>query len=170
MGGLFNMNYLQRLQLCRRILREPLGNLFAHADRELPKPETDDTMQALMNAQLKELLLVFSTHGHSGSSASYAITILERLLRYAPIGPLKGTPEEWREATTDLLQNRRCSRVFKEKSTGLAYDIAGKVFREPSGACYTSRESRVTVTFPYTPTTVYVDVDLNGRPLNGSAL
>jgi len=47
--------------------------------------------------------------------------------------------------------------VFKDE-TGEAYDINGKVFREPSGSCYTSFESRVPVTFPYTPTTEYVDV------------
>ena len=39
------------------------------------------------------------------------------------------------------------------------YDMDGRVFREPNGTCYTSRNSRVDITFPYTPTTEYVDVE-----------
>lgn len=30
---------------------------------------------------------------------------------------------------------------------------------EPDGGCYTSRDSLVPVTFPYTPKSEYVDVD-----------
>lgn len=54
-------------------------------------------------------------------------------------------------------QNKRCSHVFKDKD-GNAYDIDGKVFREPDGCCFTSKDSFVPVTFPYTPKTEYVDV------------
>jgi len=60
-----------------------------------------------------------------------------------------------------LYQNKRCGRVFKDESG--AYDIDGKVFYEwytdENGekfkSHYTSRDSRVPVTFPYRPTTVY---------------
>lgn len=133
--------------------------MLAHANRELLNPESND-MQALMNQQLKELILVFSTHGHSGFSANYAASALEKLLRYEPLGPLTGEQSEWNEVGTDVFQNNRCSRVFKQadRFDGQAYDLDGKVFREPGGSCFTNKHSMVPITFPYVPSTVYVDV------------
>lgn len=153
------MKVSDRLALCWRILRAEPSNLLTHADSELPPPNGDG-MQALMNQQLRELVLVFSTHGHSGFSASYARHALGKLLAYEPIRPLTGEPDEWHEVGDGVWQNRRCSRVFKDASKfdGQAYDLDAVVFREPGGACYTSRDSRKVVTFPYTPATVYVDV------------
>ena len=60
-----------------------------------------------------------------------------------------------------VFQNNRCLRVFKDKNrfNGQAYDIEGRIFREPDGGCYTSSDSCVPVTFPYTPKREYVDVD-----------
>jgi hypothetical protein len=134
-------------------------NLMAHARSELPVAG-DDEMQSLMNRQLLQMVAVFSTHGHSGFSASYAVGVLEKLLRYQPLGPLTGGPEEWNEVGDGVYQNRRCSRVFKQadRFNGQAYDLDGRVFREPSGACYTNRDSMVPITFPYTPKTEYVNV------------
>ncbi len=57
-----------------------------------------------------------------------------------------------------MWQNKRCFRVFKDSKDGPVYDIEGKVFREPDGACFTNGDSRVAVVFPYTPTREYVDV------------
>lgn len=153
------MKLRDRLGLCWRILRAEPGNLMDHALRELPD-STFDEMQMLMNRQLQEMILVFTTHGHSGFSASYAISALEKLLRYKPLGPLTGEPAEWREIGEGVFQNRRCSHVFRRADVfdGQAYDMHGRVFREPNGACYTSRESFVPITFPYTPTTEYVEV------------
>ena len=148
-----------RLSLCWRILRAKPGNLFGHAERELPAANGDE-MQALMNAQLKEMLLVFSTHGHSGFSASWARACLGKLLAYEPLGPLTGEPSEWVEVSDGVFQNKRASHVFKQadRFDGQAYDINARVFREPGGACYTGHGSMQPVTFPYTPTTEYVDV------------
>jgi len=142
--------------LCWRILRCKPGNLMKHAEMELPKPKGDD-MQALMNQQIKEMILVFSTHGHSGFSAAYASHMLKDLLDYKPLGPLTGEPDEWAEYAQGRFQNKRCSHVFKDEDG--CYDSEGRIFREPNGSCYQSRDSRVPVTFPYTPTKVYVDVE-----------
>lgn len=153
------MNIRNRLALCWRILRAEPGNLMRHAEAELP-PAGDGDMQALMNRGLLEMVLVFSMHGHSGFSASYATNALDKLLRYQPLRPLTGEPDEWNEVGEGVWQNRRCSRVFKssDRFDGQAYDIDGKVFREPSGACFTNSESVTPITFPYRPETVYVDV------------
>lgn len=150
------MNMLNKIKLCVRILRSKPGGLYHHAFRELP-PADGDEMQELMNSQLLEIVTVFSTHGHSGFSAGYAANLIDKLLRYKPIGPLTGADSEWNQVADDMWQNRRCSHVFKGPD-GRAYDINGKVFREPSGACFTNSESRVYVAFPYVPTTEYVDV------------
>lgn len=160
-----NPSLLSRIGLCLRILRAKPGNLLAHAERELPHADGDE-MQALMNTQLKELILVFSTHGHSGFSASWARQCLTELLAYKPLGPLTGDPDEWEEVGDRAFQNNRCSRVFKQadRFDGQAYDIKGRVFREPSGDCYTNRNSSVPITFPYTPVTEYVDVKRDEGP------
>jgi hypothetical protein len=78
------------------------------------------------------------------------------LASFEPLGPLHGTPDEWVEVADGLEQNVRCSRVFRKN--GEAYDINGKVFREPNGCTYTSRDSHVPVEFPYRPKTEVIDV------------
>jgi len=105
---------------------------------------------------LFELLEVFSAQGHSGSSAPYCINMFKKLASFEPLSPLTGEDWEWTEVTDGVLQNKRCSHVFKEN--GQAYDILAYVFREPNGCCYTSKESKAEITFPYTPKTEYIDV------------
>lgn len=150
------MKLQQRLALCLRILREEPGNLMRHAEMELPAPNNDE-MQELMNQQLKELILVFSSHGHSGFSAPWAIGCLTKLLAFEPLGPLTGEDHEWVEVGPGIFQNRRCGRVFKDSARfgGRPYDIEGIVWEEPNGARFTSSESATLVAFPYTPKTEY---------------
>ena len=104
-----------------------------------------------------KLIKMFSDEGHSGASAGMSLSIFEKVARFRPLTPLTGEDSEWNEIGDGSYQNNRCSSVFKERD-GTAYDINGKVFREPSGACYTNHKSRVAVTFPYVPKTEYVDV------------
>jgi len=145
------MNPTQRLRLALRVLTHRSSGLMRHAESELGPN---------MDIEVRELLHVFASQGHSGGSAAVTAALLGKLLRYEPIGPLTGEPDEWTEVGPGVFQNRRCSRVFKDAEVfgGQAYDLQGKVFREPNGACFTNRDSRVPVTFPYTPRTEYVDV------------
>lgn len=135
------------------------SRLIAYARRELPTDASDE-MQREMNGALLQILAVFSLQGHSGFSASYAIPVLQKLMRFEPLGPLTGADEEWFDHGDGTFQNIRCSHVFMQadRFNGQAYDINGRVFREPNGCCYTSGDSFVPVTFPYTPHTEYVDV------------
>lgn len=136
--------------------RNKESNLVLHARAELALlGGADDEMQQAMNEHIIGMVKLFSKEGHSGFSASYAIGILEKLLRFEPITPLTGEPGEWVEVASGTLQNKRCSHVFKE--AGQAYDIDWRIFRDANG-CYTNRDSRVNVTFPYTPKREYVDV------------
>ena len=119
--------------------------------------DTDADYGGSIPLAVEEIVEVFAGQSHSGMSAAIVTSLLGKLLRFEPIGPLTGADDEWTEVSDGLWQNRRCGRVFKG-ADGVAYDIDGKVFREPNGACYTSRDSRVEVQFPYTPTTQVIDV------------
>lgn len=107
-----------------------------------------------------ELLKVFADQGHSGSSAPYAVALFEKLAMWKPIAPLTGEDDEWNEVGPDVWQNRRNSAVFKGED-GQAYWMDGRVFWEwathpeiddgkPFKSHYTSRDSRVNITFPWT--------------------
>jgi hypothetical protein len=128
----------------------------------------DCEWQELLCNQVLELLDIFSKHGHSGSSAPYAINLFKTLAAFEPIVPLTGQAFEWNEVG-GYWQNNRCSHVFKGKD-GRAYDSTGKIFRESNGACYTSRESRVYIEFPYTPKAKYIDVKEAGCILSSHIL
>jgi hypothetical protein len=129
---------------------------------------TDDWQQAICENVLN-LLMLFSNQGHSGASAPYTIKLFEKLAMFEPIVPLTGEDWEWSDVRHNgdgsiHYQNKRCSHVFKE-GDGQVYDIEGKVFwewykdqetGEAFKSYYTSRDSRVYVTFPYTPNKEYV--------------
>jgi hypothetical protein len=126
----------------------------------------NDEMQEMICNHVMKLLDVFADEGHSGSSAPYAISLFEKLAKFEPVAPLTGEDWEWNDVAErnggTLWQNKRCSHVFKDENG--AYDIDGIVFYEwhtdkETGEKYknhfTSRESRVPVTFPYVPKTEY---------------
>ena len=152
--------------LARRIVRFGLnlyseGNGVSHARRELEIAgmfDKDSDYGGMLGTAIIDMMKLFSMEGHSGFSASMTTSIFEKISRFEPITPLTGADDEWFEYSPDNFQNKRCGRVFKDGKEAQAYDIDGKVFREPDGVCFTSRDSRVPVTFPYVPTTEYVDV------------
>ena len=90
---------------------------------------------------------IFSLEGHSGMSAGIASDLAKHVIMFRPLVPLTGEDSEWNEIREGVFQNRRYSSIFKEN--GQAYRIDGKVFRAPDGGAYTSRASRVPVTFPW---------------------
>lgn len=118
-----------------------------------------DKMNDMMCDHILKMVDVFAEEGHSGFSAGYAISILQKLLRFEPLSPLTGEDDEWCEVSDGLFQNKRLSRVFKNGKDGQAFDIDGKVFVEPDGVSYTNRDSRVYIEFPYIPKTEYVNVE-----------
>lgn len=140
------------------------GNLERHAHAELAAmgqfDKSGDFYGGMMGRSVMELVRLFAEQGHSGMSAGVCVSMFEQLARFKPLGPLTGTDDEWHLLDYDgdvTYQNKRCSHVFKG-ADGRAYDSQGRVFRDPSGACYTSSGSRVYVEFPYTPKVEYVDV------------
>lgn len=141
----------------------PESGLERHAREELKRAgllDSDADYGGALGEAVIDMQKVFAMAGHSGYSAGMATSIFEKVARYEPLTPLTGDDDEWvyhdGYGGKPFYQNKRCSHVFKDDEE--AYDCQGRVFREPSGACYTSSASRVPVTFPYTPTTVFVDV------------
>lgn len=136
-----------------------MSNLVNHAKTELELAgffKEDSDYGGLLGKAVVELVEKFAEQGHSGFSANQTVNLFNKVARFEPLMPLTGEDDEWNEVGEGGYQNKRCSHVFKENSK--AYDINGKVFRETSGACYTSIDSRVPVVFPYVPQTEYVDV------------
>ena len=143
-------------------------SLIEHAEREFEllgwrRPNDPDDPQNWVCDNVVELLKVFSEQGHSGSSAPYVMNVFKKAAMFEPLAPLTGDDNEWIDHGGEHYQNIRCGHVFKDGDD--AYDSEGRIFRDPDGVCYTSFKSRVPVTFPYTPTSEYVDVDENGDPI-----
>jgi len=145
-------------------------SLHDHAVHELNligmTEDSPDEMNRAMRKHILHMMQEFAEEGHSGFSASYAIGLLEKLLRYKPLTPLTGADDEWVDVAEQsggiLWQNKRASHVFKDNEG--AYDIDGKVFwewytdpetGEKSKSHFTCKESRVMIQFPYVPITVY---------------
>lgn len=114
--------------------------------------DADDPQQWMMDGVLK-LLEAMSEQGHSGASAPYMVNLFKSLASFEPITPLTGIDSEWLEYTPGHFQNKRCGHVFKDESG--TYDSEGIIWRDPDGSCCTNFESRVPVTFPYTPKREY---------------
>lgn len=129
----------------------------AELDRLLPTEDKESIeMQTMMNDQVMEMVELFCTHGHSGFSASYAISMLTKLLSYRPLTPITGAEEEWGPLDEDSMtqQNQRCTAVFrKSEDNAQAYYIDGKIFSDDGGhSWFTNKESNIDITFPYVPT------------------
>ena len=121
-------------------------------------------MQDVINRDILEIVEKFSEQGHSGFSASYALSVLDRLLRYKPISALTGDESEWNEVSSGkdgmaTYQNKRCSSVFKDvDSSGKIvsiHDIDAIVVSDNGGITWFSSGGfglKKEITFPYLPT------------------
>ena len=70
----------------------------------------------------------FSSGGHSGASASYAIGIIEKLLQFKPLSPLTYEPDEWTDVSemsgTPMWQNKRDGEVFSTDGGKTHYSLS----------------------------------------------
>ena len=140
-------------------------SFIKHAERELDliglTEDSSDEMNVDMRKHILHMINEFAEEGHSGMSASYALSILKNLLDFKPLTPLTGEDDEWNEIGNGYWQNRRASNVFKGED-GRAYWSDGIIFWEwysspdiddgkPFKSYFTSRDSRVYIdSFPWT--------------------
>ncbi len=136
--------------------------LLGYAVSELERiPMDEDGMQAAINHDILEIVKLFANQDHSGFSAEYAVSVLERLLRLKPLTPLTGEDDEWMCTEFGDYQNKRCSSVFKE-ANGTCCDIDAVLVSDNGGItwCRSSRFRKI-ITFPYTvpiqPERVYIE-------------
>jgi hypothetical protein len=122
-----------------------------HLRNEVPDWFSENGPNRWMAEGTEQLLAVLSHHGHSGESIGFALKFFEAMARFRPWGPLTGEEREWAEPYTSngTRQNKRYGSVFIE-ADGTAYDIDGRVFHDGDHVYYTSRASRLPITFPYT--------------------
>ena len=91
-------------------------SIYNYAKSELDRiPKDKDGMQELMNEQILEIVDCFSKQGHSGFSADYAISQIERLLRFKPLSSITDDPAEWKfsyqNGDISVFQSDRCPSV-----------------------------------------------------------
>lgn len=143
--------------------------LVEYAKSELARIGRDeDGMQDMINKDILSIVEVFSEQGHSDFSAGYALSVLERLLRFKPLTPLTGEDDEWNEISNGTQQNKRCSSVFRN-ADGTAHDIDGIIVSDNGGITwFSSGRFRKEVTFPYAPPThaerVYIEYTEDVHP------
>lgn len=110
--------------------------------------------QTAINKSILDIVKVFSDQHFTGTTASYCLEILNRLLNYKPLSPLTGADSEWEDVSQygsndTCYQNKRYPAVFKDKD-GKAYDVESKIFSDDNGhTWYTSKDSREYIDFPY---------------------
>jgi hypothetical protein len=140
-----------------------MANQLEYAKHELDliglKEDSGDEMNVAMRHDILQIVETFSDQGHSGFSASYALAILKKVLNFQPLTDLTGEDDEWIEVADDLYQNKRAFDVFKDANG--AYWSQGIVFwewftpwdngvaGEPYKTYFTSYDSRVPITFPF---------------------
>jgi len=130
--------------------------LKTHAKNELK------IVKGLVNEEdILELIDLLDTQNHSIQDLPIFLGIFMRLAMYEPLAPLLGFDEEWKKVDILTEQNIRCSRVFRERVSGRAYDIRGRVYRKPDGSCFVDKTSHVDINFPYLPRTEYIDIKEN---------
>ena len=140
-----------------------MSSLLEHAKRELAgmgytSLDDNEDPNTWMYHCILGLLETLSKQGHSGSSAPYCISMFSKLALREPLSPLTGEEDEWDKAGPNLFQNKRCSRVFKD-AEGNCYDNEGVIFRTKTGDAFINEDSKVAITFPYTPTRRYIQVE-----------
>lgn len=128
-----------------------MSDLMDFAKKEL-EIWTKGEMGEMMAEDVLEALNVLCEQGHSGLSAPIVISLLKRLWDWKPLTPLTGEGSEWTDELDpngETLQNKRCPAVFKDKKTGKARYLDGRVFVEPDGSTFTCALSSVDIDFPY---------------------
>jgi len=70
-----------------------MSNMTLHAENELRiigMLGSGDEMNEMMSQHVLKMVQTFADEGHSGFSTSYAVSVLEKLLRFEPLSPLSG--------------------------------------------------------------------------------
>lgn len=144
-------------------------NLVEHAKRELALIGEDRGLAD----NLVEVVAKFAEFGHSGGSAPFAVSYLEKLLSFKPLSPITSDPAEWEDRSemsgAPMWQNVRDPRVFSPdggKTWSLLADEQEDTSPEPGGALIEIFEKDATTSSTGGNSVVVPnEVRINGTPL-----
>jgi len=142
-----------------------MSNLINHAEKELKIARLfnkDIGYDGELAKSVMELIKLFSEQGHSGNSASIAISLFKRLASFETISPLTGNDDEWNEASSGGFQNNRNSGVFKDEDNK-AYYIHAISWKDQRGVCWNGKADNISSSqyiksFPFKPKTFIIDI------------
>ena len=107
-----------------------MSNLVDYAESELAligMGKDAEDVNKWMHDKVIKVVKAFSSGGHSGASAEYAIGIIEKILRYEPLSPLTYKPDEWIDVSemsgTPMWQNKRKGTTFSVDGGKTHYDL-----------------------------------------------
>lgn len=112
----------------RKVLQHVIrnSNICKHAIRELKLAGYGNGEGGpcdWMFQQVIEAVAVFASHGNSGGSAPWEISLVNKLCNWDIISPLTLKDDEWHQISEDgTCQNTRKSSIFKDPN-GSIYDI-----------------------------------------------
>jgi len=152
-----------------------MSRLLEHFDRELEilQQQNEELVIQDFIPTIRNIIEIFSSQGHSGSSASaYSDIIastLKKVLRYKPLSPITCLEHEWNDTTEMsesnpvMFQNNRECAVFKDGTYGEPYYLDAIAFSgEEEYDTFTGTvegiTSSQTIRIPFTPKTFYIDV------------
>ena len=158
--------------------KENIMSLVSFAEQEFDILEklNDPENQYLVlefKDEIMKLVKKFGESGQSGGSAPYvasAITnCLKDLLMYKSLTPVMNLDDEWIEVAENLMQNKRCSALFKSIDTGKCHYLDAVIFRETyddgDTGCFTGnignniKSSMIVKQFPFEPISFYIVVE-----------
>ena len=151
-----------------------MGSLVDWAKNELKLWNVDnDGFGEMASNDVLEVIEVLCNQGHSGMSAPIIMGIIQKLWSWKPLTPLTGEDSEWTDELDpdgNTLMNKRCPAVFKNKETGKAFYLDGRVFVEPNGNTFTCNLSSVDIDFPFTvpdkPIYVYLKYNIDEKEVD----
>ena len=139
---------------------------YAKIELDILIKTTPDAIILHFIPEILALCEAFGNSGQSGGSAPYTAGALadavKKLCLQQPIAPLTGEDSEWNEVSNGVLQNNRCSAVFKED--GKAHYLDAISWKTQKGTTWhgTTKEgikSRQFIkSFPFKPKTFVIDV------------
>ena len=108
-----------------------MSNLVDHAKIELELAglfDKDSDYGGALGKSILKVVVVFSKAGHSGFSASMSVSILEKLLRFQNLTPLRKedfveVSGGWSTKKNPVFQCKRCSEMFLSKDKKGYYSV-----------------------------------------------
>lgn len=120
-----------------KVAPEPESILVQKARHELALGDFVGASDPFVDFDTKiiEIVKIFASMGHSGSSAEFTRNIIDKLLRQQPLTPITDDPDEWEEhdaskwdGKNKIWQNKRDSRALSTDA-GVSYFLVTEARR-----------------------------------------